>query len=322
MSSSSSALPNYTPYPWSILGTQQQVTHESSTPATGHPHYYSPIPAPHFTTPLSRPPIRSGLSLTPSEIGISPPPVSVALQIPSIPLIPSPPTHIIPPNSLHLLSSRTISDDRPPLPSILSQPSNMPLSLPYSWEVPAPPVIVSTANRNSTSSIQTNSVTSTLLSHSVSSVFTTPISSTTLAVTHSQQAVKTSVPLPDLSLTTMSIPVSTPRDVISPSQSESSLDIEASLARMSTLARSVLQELAEDRGQLLKVSQPLSCSHTPNSKPFHTILPSTIPQTSTMTTVTSQDSTCNSELTLTTTTIDSISTTPGTSPAQERKDQP
>ena len=102
---------------------------------------------------------------------------------------------------------------------------------------------------------------------------------------------------PDLSLSLSSLPApegTSRRSEVSPSQSsESSLDIEASLARMSSLARSVLQELAQDRGHLLSNSSQSPHSYStpfpppPGQKRYLSAVESV---GSSMTTVTSLDS--------------------------------
>lgn len=128
--------------------------------------------------------------------------------------------------------------------------------------------------------------------HLDSSAPTIPLSSSVCVP--SQQTVTTSVSLSDLSLTTTSLPVSETSTLreISASGSSSSLDIEASLARMSCLARSVLEELAHDRGHLLRVSEPLH--PPPNSIPpsmsVHKPYIPAVASSTSMTSVTSLDS--------------------------------
>lgn len=58
------------------------------------------------------------------------------------------------------------------------------------------------------------------------------------------------------------------------SVTSSTLDIEASLARMSSLARSVLEELAQDRGQLLQTLEPTPSKQYPDPSNVHSSLPS------------------------------------------------
>ena len=139
---------------------------------------------------------------------------------------------------------------------------------------------------------------STELGRYVSSAFTTPSSPSVLVPP--QQAVTTAVSLPDLSLTTMSLPVSETSTLreMSACNSSSSLDIEASLVRMSCLARSVLEELAQDRGHLLRVPGPVHphpLPTPPSTSVYKPHLPPVASATS-MTSVTSLDSAASSTL--------------------------
>ena len=144
---------------------------------------------------------------------------------------------------------------------------------------------------SSACSTASGSGTSSVVVQSVPSTSTPPLSSNVLVGSH--QPSTATVPLPNLSLTTTSLPITETSVLseVSPSSS-SSLDIEASLARMSSLARSVLEELAQDRGQLLKVSEPGQSYLNP--RPLHSYVHAshlpTISSGSSVTSVTSLDS--------------------------------
>ena len=263
-------------------------------------------PAAHFdaATSLSTIP-RSvgGLSLatiSPSECGVSPPPLSVALQVPSL-------AHLQP----HSLSFQTPSpllapNLLPPTAPLTSFPANMqptkpPLSLPYAWLTPQTPASVTLPVDRSSSAMYHTPVQSSVSSDTfsfISSIFTAP--------SQPELTPASAMSLPNLSLTNMSLPApdsSTLREDLPPISSNNSLDIEASLARMSSLARSVLKELAEDRGQLLRVTEPVSTPRLPVPTPSHSssVHPSSLPVrssvSSSMTSVSSLDSTAGSQLT-------------------------
>ena len=131
--------------------------------------------------------------------------------------------------------------------------------------------------------------------HPSSAATVTPKKLGTIVPLSQKRTLAPPMTLPDLSLSVSSLPapeVKSRSPEVSPSQSDSSLDIEASLARMSSLARSVLQELAQDRGHLLSsVSQPPPHSYS-TGLPLPQ-LPHSVPavdSVGSMTTVTSLDS--------------------------------
>ena len=247
-----------------------------------------------------------GLSLatiSPSECGVSPPPLSVALQVPSL-------AHLQP----HSLSFQTPSpllapNLLPPTAPLTSFPANMqptkpPLSLPYAWLTPQTPAPVTLPVDCSSSAMYHTPVQSSISSDTFSSAQLS--SSISTAPSQPELTPASAVSLPNLSLTNMSLPApdsSTLREDLPPISSNNSLDIEASLARMSSLARSVLKELAEDRGQLLRVTEPVSTPRLPVPTPSHSssVHPSSLPVrssvSSSMTSVSSLDSTAGSQLT-------------------------
>ena len=241
---------------------RQVVTHEN--PATSFyqtgvqlPSFLSPFfPAPtSLSTPLSEP--APGLSLaaiSPSEFSASPPPISNALQVSS----PQP----LPSNSFPFQSTHS----QPPLPprSISTYQSVPPSTLPYSWKTP-----------QRTSGLTAGGVQAVHTAPFVHTPYTAsiPVSSAPTSLPPSNLSSQVppttlAVSLPNLSLNTASLPFSETSVNETTTSSSSSLDIEASLARMSSLARSVLEELAQDRGQLLKVCEPGRSYLTP--KPLHT----------------------------------------------------
>ena len=266
---------------------RQVVTHEKN-PATSFyqsgiqlPSFLSPFfPAPtSLSTPLSEPALGLSLaSISPSEFGTSPPPISNALQVTS-------PQHL-PPNSFPFQSTHSQSF-KPPLPSrsLSTHQSAPPSTLPYSWKTPQRTSAITVGGVQAVHttpfvhSPYTASIT--VSSAPTSSPSFSPVPPTTVAVS-----------LPNLSLITSSLPFSETSVHETTISSSSSLDIEASLARMSSLARSVLEELAQDRGQLLKVCESRRSYLTP--QPLHTSAESSplppMSSASTLTSVTSLES--------------------------------
>ena len=288
------------PHSWPLAATQPDTE-----PSPAHLPYQTPSTVapeqlkPSLVTPFSVTPSLSvsgksqGLSImsmSPSDVGVPSLPTSVALQLPSqppaqpfglafqqVPLSPHSPT---PNPALSLLASK----NQPPVAS---------LSLPYSWEAP-----VNTSASPSVGKITMDTIPSTKYSSASATPTNPPSSAYALpkeTLPESQKGMFVpSVTLPDLSFSPASPPVpdtsSEPRDA-SPSQSGSSVDIEASLARMSSLARSVLQELAQERGHIQSTTHPsLPPVHTPST-------PVVESKRSSMTAVTSLDDSAASELT-------------------------
>lgn len=268
---------------------RQAVTHEETPAASFYqngiqlPSFLSPFfPAPtSLSTPLSDPaPGLSLASISPSEFDGSPPPVSNALQLSSLP---PPPSNSFPFQPTHSLSLR-----HPLLPYPLSTHQSVPPStLPYSWKTPQP------TPRITVGGPQTKYTTSFVHSPYTASIpvsAPTSLPSSNIHVHVSSQMAPTTIPvsLPNLSLNTASLPFSETSGHVITTPSSSSLDIEASLARMSSLARSVLEELAQDRGQLLKACEPGRSYHTP--QPLDPSAESSLPpmnSASTLTSVTS-----------------------------------
>ena len=300
--------------PSSVSVSPLPLSPASQTPPTS-------LPAPNVSDSfLSQVP---SFSVPPSGVGV---PLSLASQFPSINLPPSnvndspvslvsqaaiyvprssvsgcalpislpsqPPPAYQPPCTLPFqsmpLQKSSLPSHRPPsnpafsvqLPPSSSHLPLPPLSLPYSWE--APVATSPSVSRGATV-------------HTLPSGSPAPRTNPTSLATVTLRKPATTVPAPpmtqpDLSLSLSSLPgpeSTGRRSEVSPSQSsESSLDIEASLARMSSLARSVLQELAQDRGHLLSnASQPYS---TPPPGQKHYL--SAVESVGSMTTVTSLDS--------------------------------
>ena len=213
---------------------------------------------------------------------------ALPLSLPS-----QPPPAYQPPRTLPFqpmpLQQSSLSSHRPPSnPAVSVQlPPLPPLSLPYSWE--APVATLPSLSRGTAV-------------HTLPSGSPDPRTNPTSLATVTLRKPATTVPAPpmtqpDLSLSLSSLPApegTSRRSEVSPSQSsESSLDIEASLARMSSLARSVLQELAQDRGHLLSNSSQSPHSYStpfpppPGQKRYLSAVESV---GSSMTTVTSLDS--------------------------------
>ena len=288
----------YHPHAQPLAYTQQSI---DSTPANLP---YDPSgrlmkPSVHLPfTPLSATPalsvagVSQGLSvmsISESDVGASPVPLSLPSQLPPRPptTLPSAPlpfqTVPLPkPFALHRHSHN-------PSPLTSSQPPSAPLSLPYSWEAPVPTCTTLGVGGSTmyTATSTQHSGTSAALVHPTSSTYAAPKEVETTAP--DRRTAFQSMAAPDLSLSpaNSALDTSRPHD-ISPSQSDSSLDIEASLARMSSLARSVLQELAQDRGHLMRATQPPHPSvpaHTPQ-----VAVGDTESTRSSMTTVTSLDS--------------------------------
>ena len=215
--------------------TRLHPLHHASSETT-LPAFHSPFSA--LATPVSGPTV--GLPppvLSPSELGVSPPPLSIALQVPSLPF-------------------------RPPVPPSLTS------SLPYSWNAPSQSTINATYAGIPTLTPFALSVSS--ASVPIAVISSTPLSSSNMSVS-TNQSLQPEIPAlvpPNLSLTAMSPSGSETTLCEGSPSSDSSVDIEASLARMSSLARSVLEELAQDRGQLLKAPVPSQTNQNPN-KPFN-----------------------------------------------------
>ena len=288
----------YHPHAQPLAYTQQSI---DSTPAnlpydpSGRlmkPSFHLPF-TPLFATPaLSVAGVSQGLSvmsMSESDVGASPVPLSLPSQLPPRPptTLPSAPllfqTVPLPkPFALHHHSHN-------PSPLTSSKPPSAPLSLPYSWEAPVPTCTTLGVGGSTmyTATSTQHSVTSANPIHPTPSYAAPKVVETTAP---DRRTAFQSMAAPDLSLSPANSALDTSRPHnISPSQSDSSLDIEASLARMSSLARSVLQELAQDRGHLMRATQPPHPS-VPAHTPQVAVGDTTESTRSSMTTVTSLDS--------------------------------
>lgn len=226
----------FSPHPWSTTGPGMESTPLLyQTPPASNNNSLSFTPTPHSVVSASgpTPDLSMATTLSPSDIDVSHLPLNLApkplLAVPcTVPIstltgpVQLNPLPSYPPVSIQYLQSLPFTSTGPPLP---------PVSLPYSWEPPTPKFSVMPMDENllagTLKSGQAAIVSRPDLSFSVTSPLPAPTESTTSSTYE-----------------------------VSPSQSESSFNLDSSLARMSSLARSVLQELAHNRGHLAKNIQP------------------------------------------------------------------
>ena len=221
-----------------VVNTTQAATHDSSA----HP---PPIVRDSWLSSLPLP-LRNNFS-TPaasaSAVELSPPVVS-----PSELSLSPPPLSV----ALHVPSLPF----QPPVPATSKEGL---ASVPYCWKAPSEML-------SSTDSTCTSIPSSTTTAAHYSNA------SPSLLPPTSNGAPWTTATLAPPNLSVSLDPGSDPGE--KDSVTSSTLDIEASLARMSSLARSVLEELAQDRGQLLQKLEPVPSNQYPNPSGIHSSLPS------------------------------------------------